>query len=757
MKQHAGPADTSPLPLEQRRSRGRQAWDATLRDPLRLAGGGSGAPEAWFLGPRAENVDLLHELVGAAIDSHAAFRRGFHPEDPTHLTEAVRASPAFTVGVERLRHETHNLLDKLRMSAPFSSMRYQGHMLWDQALPGMVGLVAALLYNQNNVAAEASPVTTRLEIEAGLDLCRMLGYPAPGPGQEATPGAPTPWGHITSGGTVANIEALWAARNLKFAAVALRAALREVPNLHAARGLEVPLWSGETARLMELDTWTLLNLDLDVVAGLPTAVAALGVPPEDLSQALAAYAVQNVGLVGFYRSFMADVPEPPLLFAPATGHYSWPKAATLLGLGQNSVMVQRVDQDARLDLTAVAEGLERAVRHRVPVLMGVAVIGSTEESAVDPLEGLLELRRAYQARGLNFMVHADAAWGGYFRAMLTGEEAVPGPDEVPSVPVLAMSEYVQAQYQALAHADSITVDPHKGGYIPYPAGALCYRNAAFRDSISLRAPVVFHSQTEPTIGVYGVEGSKPGSAAAAVWLAHRVIRPDRSGYGRILGQCMWTAKRLFLRLATLDDPRFAITPFNQTPAERTGAPPGARQAERQALADLVPLDNAALLVRLADDKLMRKLFARIGSDQVIIAFALNPKAGGWPPQHEPGARQCLERGGVRPLLDAGAAGELRGDRPRADQLPLRPRHLRAGLRRHVLPPHGGGARAGAGRGLPDHDDDGPLDDGDGTGRLPGRDHGRAVPGRAWGAGRDGGGGGGGLKGAQPSSANTTPS
>ena len=72
---------------------------------------------------------------------------------------------------------------------------------------------------------------------------------------------------------------------------------------------------------------------------------------------------------------------------------------------------------------------------------------------------------------------------------------------------------MQRQYEALPLADSITVDPHKGGYVPYPAGALCYRNAAFRDAISLRAPVVFHSQTEPTIGVYGVEGSKPGSAA----------------------------------------------------------------------------------------------------------------------------------------------------------------------------------------------------------------------------------------------------
>ena len=118
-----------------------------------------------------------------------------------------------------MRAETAKLLDMLKMSAPFASMRYQGHMLWDQAMPATVGLFAGLLYNQNNVAAEASPVTTRLEIEAGNDLCRMLGYTVPPDGQPPAPGQVVPWGHITSGGTVANIEALWAARNLKFAAV----------------------------------------------------------------------------------------------------------------------------------------------------------------------------------------------------------------------------------------------------------------------------------------------------------------------------------------------------------------------------------------------------------------------------------------------------------------------------------------------------------------------------------------------------------
>jgi glutamate/tyrosine decarboxylase-like PLP-dependent enzyme len=624
------PALPSAVPLEARRSRARQAWDAKLQGPLDLAAPkqsrGQGSPEAWFLGPRAENVALLHELVAAAIDSHAAFRRGFHPEDPSHLTAAVQASPGFQAGVERLRRETGVLLEKLRLSAPFSSMRYQGHMLWDQALPGLVGLVAGLMYNQNNVAAEASPVTTRLEIEAGNDLCRMLGYQVVAPGQKGIPS----WGHITSGGTVANIEAMWAFRNWKFTGIAVRAALREVPALAAARGIEVPVWGGgqdqpRTARLIDLDPWTLINLDLDALAALPAAMAELGIEPDVLQRSLAGYSQRNVGLIQFYRSFMGDVTETPVFLAPATGHYSWPKAATLLGLGQNAVWVQRVDQDARMSLDSVEQSLELAVQRRVPVIAVVAVIGSTEESAVDPLEGLLALRERYRARGLNFAIHADAAWGGYFRSMLRPGEDEGAEEPGYAVPVCAMSDYVERQYRALPQADSITVDPHKGGYVPYPAGALCYRNAAIRDGVSLRAPVVFHNQTEPTIGIYGIEGSKPGSAAAAVWLAHRVIRPDRSGYGRILGQCMWTAKRLYCRLVSLEDTRFGVTPFNALPAERAGKPAGAVEAERALLRDLVPLDNAALQARLAQDTALNRLFSQIGSDQVILAFALNPK------------------------------------------------------------------------------------------------------------------------------------
>ena len=53
--------------------------------------------------------------------------------------------------------------------------------------------MASILYNPNNCSYEASPISSVLELEVGLDLAKMLGYDPD-----------KAWGHITSGGTVAN-------------------------------------------------------------------------------------------------------------------------------------------------------------------------------------------------------------------------------------------------------------------------------------------------------------------------------------------------------------------------------------------------------------------------------------------------------------------------------------------------------------------------------------------------------------------------
>jgi glutamate/tyrosine decarboxylase-like PLP-dependent enzyme len=619
------------------------AWDAALAQQpfLRLEGPGLGAPAGWFLGPKAENKPLLQELIADAIEQHCDYRKSYQPGDPEIITGEVKQSQDYQAAVATLRKSAAELNAVLKRSAPTFSMRSHGHMLWDQVLPAMVGYFAGMLYNQNNVASEASPVTTWLELQVGNDLCRMLGYEVPPQEPPPSPDAIVPWGHITCDGSVANIEALWAARNIKFFGVALRAALREVPLLAPARNIEVQLLDGSKRRLIDLDTWTSLNLKVDDLVALPyriTAIIGSSLDSRKLNAVLKPYLLQNVGILEFYQRFMSGFPQAPVAMVPSTSHYSWPKAGTMLGLGQNNVLKVRVDMRARMFIPDLVDKLHHCLLKRIPLIAVVAVIGSTEESAVDPLSEILKVREQFRKEGLDFAVHCDAAWGGYFNTMYQEEDQALAFKAVAPAPEFPMSNYVAEQYRSLAKADSITVDPHKAGYAPYPAGALCYRNSALRDVISLAAPVVFHSQLEPTVGIYGIEGSKPGAAAAAVYLAHKVIRPTKQGYGKILGECVWVSKRMYCRLLTMQDrdPRqpslFKIVLFQMLPAERDGLGPDAVKQQRDMVADFVPRKNADLKALLNTRPKARELFEELGSDQVILAFAFNfldPATGDW--------------------------------------------------------------------------------------------------------------------------------
>lgn len=308
---------------------------------------------------------------------------------------------------------------------------------------------------------------------------------------------------------------------------------------------------------------------------------------------------------------------------PSTRHYSWPKAGTLLGIGQQNVLSIHVDLQARMEVNHLIETLQTCLRKHTPVIAVVAVIGSTEESAVDPLRKILDVRDEFREQGLDFAIHCDAAWGGYFISTLRqdADDTTLAPTAVPTFP---MSDYVVEQYHALRETDSITVDPHKAGYIDYPAGALCYRNSATRDLVSLAAPVVLHYQSEPTVGIYGIEGSKPGAAAAAVWLAHKVIPPTQDGYGKILGQCMWTSKRMYARFVTMDATRFRLVPFQMLPAELDNLPPEQVQKQLSYIRQhFVQTNDDDLEDLLNRDEYARNLFMSLGSDQVILAYAFN--------------------------------------------------------------------------------------------------------------------------------------
>lgn len=589
-----------------------------------LGGPGTRKLEAWFLGPKGENAGELEALVLEALRDHVYWRRNFHPGDPSHITQKIKRSDDFLEAQDRLRENFWQLLAVLKKSVPFFSMRYQGHMNWDVTLPGIVGYFAAMLYNQNNVAFEGSTATTLLEMRVANDICKMLGYQIPSQ-QQQDAGMQAPWGHLTCDGTVANIEALWAARNVKLYPLALKAALERVKP--EALKLPITLCDGRSEPLEALKTWQLVNITCDETLGLPQRLETeFAISIADLSAATNEFAVQDMGIYGFGQKFLSDL-AAPVVFVSGTKHYSFPKAAALLGLGANNLIDVPVDVNARMDVNELERLLDDCLQHQRPVLAVVSVIGTTEESAVDPLVSVLDLRERFRRKGLDFNVHADGAWGGY-HVCTVREEAQVGPevaellataklDQPPQAPV---SKYVQNQLLALGDADSITVDPHKSGYIPYPAGALCYRNGALRNLVSFSAPVVFHGAAEPTVGIFGIEGSKPGAAAASVFLSHSVIRPSKSGYGKIIGQALFSCKKLYCKLLTMatDDDAFVCVPVPRLPSERDGTPRAADEIRRIRKQILNKTNED-----IARDPSALQFLGELGPDQNILAYAFN--------------------------------------------------------------------------------------------------------------------------------------
>ena len=475
-------------------------------------------PDACFLGPYGENDSLLEKLVVEFLRDHVYWRRNFHPEDPPAISTAAAQHPEYQAFEARMRRELHQLSAALKKSVPFHSPRYIGHMASDLLLPGLAAQMLTLPYNPNNVSEDAAPVTVDLEVQAGLQLARMLGYPHD-PAQEACA-----FGHLTSGGTLANYQALRLALALKAFPVALRAA--GVPEL----ALPADDWSA--FNLSTADGIALLQAWQHWLAAQAPAQRALWLHRVEHER------IEQRGLVGFFAAHPQL--RVPLVLAPVTAHYSWSKGLKLLGLGRDQLELLPT-AGMRLDPAALRDALERCARERQPVLMCVAVLGGTEYGTIDPIDAVLAARHESRRHGLDFAVHVDAAWGGYLATLFRHEDgSLRTREEVAADYVQFPTPAVHAAFAALGETDSVTVDPHKLGYLPYGSGAFVCRDHRAMALLAERADYVFHAATPAgylaryrSLGQFIPEGSKSGAAAAAVYVTHRVLPLDHAHFGAL--------------------------------------------------------------------------------------------------------------------------------------------------------------------------------------------------------------------------------
>lgn len=166
------------------------------------------------------------------------------------------------------------------------------------------------------------------------------------------------------------------------------------------------------------------------------------------------------------------------------GHYSLGKAADLLGIGRENLVLVDTDADNRIDLTDLHRQVKRLRQQQIRPLALVGIAGTTETGNVDPLEALADIAEAE-----NCHFHVDAAWGG---------------------PTL-FSERHRNLLRGIERADSVTLDAHKQLYVPMGAGMVLFRDPTALSAIEHHAAYILRYGSKD-LGSHTLEGSRPGKS-----------------------------------------------------------------------------------------------------------------------------------------------------------------------------------------------------------------------------------------------------
>lgn len=500
----------------------------------------------FFLGAYAENNDVLEKLLVEFVRDHIYWRRNFHPEDVPPITPEMTNDASYQKSLAKIRLALHGLTAKLKRSVPFFNPRYIGHMSSDLLMPGLLAQLITVFYNPNNITGESGAVTLEMELEVGLQFARLFGY------NTDKNQYPCAWGHLTSGGTSANYESLWNFRAAKYYPVAL---------IKAQKILELDIALNSTAykNPQSYSPWESVNFSIDQVLEFRRLIF-LTIEKENGSDKLKEFIntveenrIETLGPAQFFAENWQI--KQPVVVVPATAHYSWERAMRVLGFGSASLIKVPLTRSMRMDEKELERLLGNLHSQNIPVLAVVGVLGTTEFGTIDPINEIVTIRKRCIKKGLNYFIHVDAAWGGYLTTIFREPDgSFTAREQVANKLCYFPSQRVYDSFAALKDTDSITIDPHKLGYLPFGTGGFVVRNHEIVKLLTVSADYVFEQNEEPNfdqIGQYILEGSKPGANAAAVYVAHAVLPLDNQNFGRIIRQTVRSAEYFFDQLKQL--------------------------------------------------------------------------------------------------------------------------------------------------------------------------------------------------------------
>ena len=242
------------------------------------------------------------------------------------------------------------------------------------------------------------------------------------------------------------------------------------------------------------------------------------------------------GLIGLKRQ--------PYIFASEYCHTSIQKAAMILGLGTNSVVLVPTDSKGKMSTLALRQLIQDKINNNGHPFCIVATAGTTMAGSIDHLNEIAEVAEKYKV-----WMHTDSVYGG----------------------ALIFSEKYKHKLNGIEKSDSISFNPQKWLYITKTCSMLLLKNKKYLYSdFFIPLPYVTKNKNDFHSGEISVQGTRYPDVLK-LWLSFQHL--GRITYSKLINHSYDVTKRFksevikrkYLQLAF--DPEMNILCFRALPKE----------------------------------------------------------------------------------------------------------------------------------------------------------------------------------------------
>lgn len=299
---------------------------------------------------------------------------------------------------------------------------------------------------------------------------------------------------------------------------------------------------------------------LGAFVGLPSSFDGILVSGGNMANFTAFFAAINAKIPESKKEGIASAAKKTLIYCCRTTHTWIEKAASLSGLGTNSIRWIPADSANRMDISRLEQTIQEDKGNNLRPIMVIGTAGDVSTGAVDDLKNIAAICRSNDC-----WFHIDGAYG---------------------LPAAVVPE-LHNIFEGMADADSVALDPHKWLYTPLEAGCTLVKDPNHLIQTYSSHPVYynFSREDEPearNFYEYGFQNSR-GFRALKVWMV--LQQAGRQGYIEMISRDIELAGLLF-RLAAGHAELQAIT-CNLSITTFRYCPPGYSETDLNRLNELL--------------------------------------------------------------------------------------------------------------------------------------------------------------------------